>query len=301
MVLGAPGSGKTTFLRALEWAASKRLLSDAGAPLPLYIRLTQWPDSVTDLGSLIVVEQQVRALQAVPTRRLLLLLDELNEIDPESRPRKTQAIASWITANPEVPVVIATRRLQYKAGEPLPLPNVLLQPMDTRRVEAFIRNYLGDRADELLSGLIWERRKASARTLTHLAGNPYLLRLVCYVFDRTGQIPPPARAPVLAVMVESLWQRESSFQNTQQLQLAYVVAACSRLAIAMVSNGTSTSVHRDFALKHLPSDRSPQLFKVMEDASLIRTAKSGRFVQFTHQMLLKTICRGVPAHRSQPH
>lgn len=277
VVLGEPGAGKTTFLRSLEWKACTRLLSNPVAPVPLFIRLTQWPEGKSDLRTLILYELEVRALRDVPTRRLMLLLDELNEIDAASYGAKLKAINNWVRANPSVPIVVASRRQHYEAAEKLPLPNLLLHALDDSRVETFIRNYLGDQADGLLSELIWEPRGPVAeRRLSHLARNPYLLRLLCYVYEPTGKAPPLNRGQLFKHLVEIRWKRESEIGNTADLDCASLVLACSELAIAMICSGASSSVHRDFALKHLSEVTTPKrVLKLMEDASLIHTAKMG--------------------------
>jgi len=180
VILGAPGAGKTTFLQSLAVRACRRLLSEPDTPVPLHIRLTQWPESVTDLGSLIVHERTVQALQLVPTRRLMLLFDELNELDSRSYRQKLEAIETWIVANPSVSVVVASRDRHYEAGPKLSLPTARLHALDDNQVENFIRNYLGGQAEALLAELIWEPKGIeAARRLAHLARNPYILRLLC--------------------------------------------------------------------------------------------------------------------------
>lgn len=87
--------------------------------------------------------------------------------------------------------------------------------------------------------------------------------------------------------METLWDREHSKGSTAYFSFQTFLEACCDLAIAMIRRGASTSVHLDFAIKHLsPQTRAEQMLQLMQSASLVQTAKNGRFVQFTHKMLL---------------
>lgn len=139
LVLGEPGSGKTTvlleLLRDLLDAAG-----DPGEPLPLLLNLSSW--RAGDLESWARAEAAARYgvhREQVPLE--LLLLDGLDEVAEDARPACLRAVNAFREAHPTVPVAVVSRTTEYAAlEETLRLRGRLeIQPLTSAEVDRFLR------------------------------------------------------------------------------------------------------------------------------------------------------------------
>ncbi len=103
LVLGAPGSGKTTMLKAYVSTVAQQALAHASSMLPIFISLDHFAHSAQTLqqylpvmlGTLGVDEDYAAALwDAIRRGRACLCLDGLDEVPPGQR----ETIVSWINA-----------------------------------------------------------------------------------------------------------------------------------------------------------------------------------------------------------
>jgi len=91
-VLGSLGSGKTSFLkRFLEYGISRFLEDPDRRPLPLYVPLGRYKQHAGDLNQMLMAELRRSGIENYPTsyvqylvdtRRLIILLDGLDEVHP---------------------------------------------------------------------------------------------------------------------------------------------------------------------------------------------------------------------------
>jgi formylglycine-generating enzyme required for sulfatase activity len=153
ILLGDPGSGKTTTLwrMAHDYATAAR--DDARAPLPVLVPLGGYTDDEPfeaylgrHLGPLASYLDTYRA-----SGRLILLLDGLNEMPQAGyaeRVRRIQETLDRCTNQSEI-VVVTCRPLDYVVKLKR-LQKVEVAPLDGVRIHAFLRNYLGDATGERL-------------------------------------------------------------------------------------------------------------------------------------------------------
>ncbi|GLZ76563.1 hypothetical protein Afil01_13700 [Actinorhabdospora filicis] len=139
LILGEPGSGKTTVLLELL-----RDLLDAaaepGEPVPLMLNLSSWRSG--DLASWAVAEAASR--YGVPREHVpleLLLLDGLDEVAEDARPACVRAVNAFREAHPTVPVAVVSRTAEYAGlGESLRLRGRLeIRPLTAGEVDRFLR------------------------------------------------------------------------------------------------------------------------------------------------------------------
>ena len=178
LLKGVPGSGKTTALELLLLQAAKSALEDLDAPVPVFVRLRSYEDSVEGLirdffiqhNSGPLSEDEIQDL--LFGRRLFLLADGLNEV-PSSDSRKDLKRFRDLYAS-YAPMVFTTREIGM--GSDLGIVNILeMEPLTEAQVKEFVRKKVGIGSERLLNQLAdrWEK----------FAETPLFLEMLCNVFN----------------------------------------------------------------------------------------------------------------------
>lgn len=160
VLLGEPGSGKTTTLYKLAADLIDRALPDKEQPVPVLIRLGEWRDAKETFEAFLI-KQLGRFDDAYRARlkqkSLFLLLDGLNEIPASQHEEKYGQVGAYADGNPDVGLIVSCRELDYPPERQLALDTVTVSPLDPVRVYEFVRAYL-DRDDDngLGDDLFWK-------------------------------------------------------------------------------------------------------------------------------------------------
>ena len=147
VLLGEPGSGKTTTLWRLVHDYAQAAQRDATAPLPLMVALGGYtgPEPLLDYC------QKALALPLLPCLRqgrLLLLLDGLNEMPRRDYAERVARVQQLLDDYPDLPVVVTCRALDYV--ETLALEKLEVKALDPIRQFAYLQRYLGQAEGEKL-------------------------------------------------------------------------------------------------------------------------------------------------------
>jgi len=151
VLLGEPGSGKTTTLWRLAYDYAQAARDDGQAPLPVLVPLGGYTDSgpfdaylARYLGPLAPYLETYRA-----SERLILLLDGLNEMPQADYVQRVGRVRDVLERRSGETVVVTCRALDYVVKLER-LQKLEVSPLDEARMRAFLHNYLGEAAGERL-------------------------------------------------------------------------------------------------------------------------------------------------------
>lgn len=208
LILGAPGSGKTSTLLELAADLCDRAAADESAPVPVVLDLVSWGDN-RSLASWVMREvcakygvrvELVRELWE--SDRLLPLLDGLDELDATQQEQCLQAIQQAHRRDGRsLPLVVCSRMDSYQRCENrLRLYGAIgLQPLSETQIQDYL---MASRSREL-----WENIKNDP-SLLRLARTPLLLNLIALAYEE--------------ILIHS-WKRLTSREERQRYVLnAYI-------------------------------------------------------------------------------
>ena len=143
VLLGDPGSGKSTTLWKLAEKLCADLDSDPKAPLPVLVRLGLWTAAEETLTAFITRKSGPLPApidQLLSEKRAAILLDGMNEIPTGQWTGKFNEIRNLIRAHPDLITVVSCRELDYKVD--LRLNRIAILPLDPLRIRHFTNEYL---------------------------------------------------------------------------------------------------------------------------------------------------------------
>ncbi|WP_236505727.1 NACHT domain-containing protein, partial [Tychonema sp. BBK16] len=181
LLVGKPGSGKSTVLQRFRWELALEALEEGDRPIPVLVELRHdW-----SIVQAICAEFRQAKLEVSPQEvndlllhgRLLLLLDGVNEMPSQQRRQDLQLFHG---DHPHTPMIFTTRDLAL--GGSLDLEQQLeMCALTEAQMREFVHKHLPQPGDLLLQQL--------CDRLREIAETPLLLWMMCKVFENTGEIP----------------------------------------------------------------------------------------------------------------
>jgi DNA polymerase III delta prime subunit len=215
LILGAPGTGKTTLLLELANTLLERAKRDPQHPIPVVFNLSSWSERRTalttwlaeELNSKYGVPRQV-AQEWVKTNKLLLLLDGLDEVTEKWRLACAEAINVYRKDHGLVSLAVCSRSDDYEM-----LPTRLdlqgaveVQPLSDEQIADFL-SQTNPQVEELRQAL------AQDPALQNLARTPLMINVMALAY-------PELTLELTATNDPGAWRR--------QLFDAYIIAMFKR-------------------------------------------------------------------------
>jgi serine/threonine protein kinase len=183
LILGAPGSGKTTMLLTLARDLLTQAEQNGDRPVPVIFNLSTWSNNqplaawlVDELDSKYQVHRKL-GQQLIKANLILPLLDGLDEVAIKERTACIETINRYRREPDSSPLVVCSRSADYLAQEARLLLNkaVLIQPLNMQQAN----NYLVQAGDPLHALRV---ALQSETALHELMRTPLLLRMLTLTY-----------------------------------------------------------------------------------------------------------------------
>jgi DNA polymerase III delta prime subunit len=250
LLVGDPGSGKTTSLLQLARKAAQKLGNGHSYKLPAYVPLRGWTRA-EDLLTLLSKSLSAHGLaldsgillQYLQEGRFLILLDGVNEIHSSARESGAQQdLANFVDRFSNNQIVITTRREGYDPRI-LELPTVEIIPLGPKGMQDFLELYLGQEEGSALYDSIGGLEEGEWRgpySLVSLGRNPLMLWMIAEVYKTHGQMPTN-RGMLFAAFSDVIFKERELGKGSQFGEFVRR-KLLARLAFAMLDAGELVSV-----------------------------------------------------------
>lgn len=210
IVLGKPGSGKTTFLKQLALQAIDGELEEP--IIPIFISLIEYSESrdeeifdyvvSTFFDSHGFPESREFVVKILNSGGALLLFDGLDEVPLQSLSRTIREVELFTRKYLNNPVVISCRVAaydQYFNG----FRELELADFDEPQIEAFSRKWFLKESDSIN----FLAQLNNNRGILELCSNPLLMTLVCIAFEEARNAMPVSKADLYEEAFEALMRK----------------------------------------------------------------------------------------------
>lgn len=222
VLIGAPGSGKTTTLWRMMYDYAHLTLDNQSSQIPILVNIANYKGEIDVLEyvknqlATTSFESNTNHFQSAPAhrifaeiidilleqKRLVLFIDGLNEI-PRLHYKHVITKLDIFRVKYLGNLFLFTCRTSEYHFDDLALPTIEIQPLNREGMENFIRVYMpADEANKLI-----DQRKQNNQWMWQLGQNPYFLRMIVSVY-RSHQIIPNNYGEIFSNFVETLLGRE---------------------------------------------------------------------------------------------
>ncbi|NES06667.1 MAG: NACHT domain-containing protein, partial [Okeania sp. SIO2F4] len=148
LILGEPGSGKTTTLLELARDLINRTEADLTQPIPVVFNLSSWEGKKQTIADWLVLELHTKYQVSqqigkawIQEQRLLLLLDGLDEVSRDIRENCVDALNKFCQEYGQTEIVVCSRIRDYEAlSSQLKFQAAIyLQPLSLEQIQEYLK------------------------------------------------------------------------------------------------------------------------------------------------------------------
>lgn len=287
VLVGRPGSGKSTALNQFLIDQAERSLENPAVPIPVLVQLKS-DQPILELirkalrrGKLRLDETAINDL--LFDGKLLLLLDGINEIP---RQALQQTLQEFREDNPDVSMIFTTRDLA--SGGYLGIEKQLeMQPLTPTQLRDFVGQSFPEQSAEFLNQL--------SDRLKELGKTPLLLEMLCDVFRMTGKVPENSGL----VFREFTQHYERNLKEGVRIEsdrelwkpvlqhLAWVMMQGEKPTEFRVSIGREAAIHAigKFLNEEFPYAEARKCLRDLQNYHLIQAGTNSEELEFRHQLI----------------
>jgi DNA replication protein DnaC len=262
LILGEPGSGKTTTLLRIAQDLIEQAEKDLGQFIPIVFNLSSWASErqtladwlVKDLDSKYSVPKEV-GKNWISNQELILLLDGLDEVKTDQREACVQAINEFIKSHSLTEIVVCSRMRDYEAlSSRLQIQSaVCLQSLTPEQIDLYL-----DRAGDQLAGV--KALLKEDKELQELARSPLTLSIIALAYQ--------------GISAEELPQHSSLEEHRQHLLDAYIERMFRRRGVEKKYPKAQVKYYLSWLSQHLNrSSQSIFLIERMQPSWLLSSEK----------------------------
>ncbi len=232
LILGSPGTGKTTMLLELTRTLVERAQQDETRAIPVVFNLSSWAVKRPPLDKWLIEELNARydvprkvAKTWIEHDQVLPLLDGLDEVAVAQRTVCVEAINIFRETHGLMGMAVCSRIADYEVlTQKLRLQGaVLLQPLTEEQIEDALQ-HPGSKAEtvrKVLRQLRDNARQYNDQAAEELTRTPLLLSIttLAYQGDTDSDMPPPDASPaeqqrhLFATYVERMFKRRGKSEK----------------------------------------------------------------------------------------
>ncbi|MEM7538170.1 MAG: NACHT domain-containing protein, partial [Chloroflexota bacterium] len=303
VLVGDPGSGKTTALKSVGIAALDGDLFKSSDPLPVFVELRNWAPTQLPLDEYLYHLLESEIFQIPNPKRfinrylqkgnLLLLLDGLDEVADEYISDTYSRIKTFVNQYPDNYLIATSRVAAYDNQlNDITDTTIALTHFSDMQIVTFLRYWAfpPDKSAIELMNALRERQQ-----IMQLCRNPLMLTIITSLYVETTYELPDYRDEFYTTCIDAVlkqWDSRRDIERRNQFRSVEKQRVLQKLALELHrQNGASNEIERDeleiFTAEVLPTigrakDKASQIVdEIIKNSGLLVNVGPQR-LQFSH-------------------